>query len=121
MQASTGRELDGTQYTPPFDETCRLTIPQVMPLPFGMLGMNNDMFSIVAHDTPDFPDCYATYIAARDDVQFGYPILPTGFPDSYVTSETQEKEPEQKAASEPAPKIILGRSSVKLPDRKSVV
>lgn len=96
IQSSTSIESDGIMYNPPFDGTVRLTVPQVMPFPYGMLGIPNEMLSIVGHDTPDGYDQEAAFVAARDDVQYGYPILPTGIPGNYTPPLGEKSLPGEK-------------------------
>jgi len=87
IESSTSIETRGTAYMPPYDETNRLTVPQIMPYPFGMLGVTNEQVSIGRKDTSS----EMTFLAARDDLQFGYPILPTGTPDNYTPPEETAK------------------------------
>jgi len=91
IQSSTDVPTYGTTYCTPFDTTARLTVPQVMQTPFGQLGIPNTELSIVRAAT-DFPNV-VTYIAARDDLQLGYPILPSGIPGHYSPPETKAPEP----------------------------
>lgn len=83
IQSSSSIETQGTLYCPPFDGTNRLTVPQVMPFPYGMLGIPNQQLSIVGHDLANGVGNETVYVAARDDIQLGYPILPTGYPENY--------------------------------------
>lgn len=77
-----GDAVFGTDYIPPYDKVVRLAVPQVMPQPFGFLGQDNKQLDIFS--TPDVGDSTPFYIAARDDVQLGYPILPNGIPPDYT-------------------------------------
>lgn len=77
IQSSTTNATWGTYYNPPFDDVKRLTIPQVMPNAYGMIGVPNGQVSIVRKD---ITETEPVFIAARDDLQFGYPILPQGIP-----------------------------------------
>jgi hypothetical protein len=72
----------GLQYQTPFDQTDRLTIPQLAQNPYLCLLRTSDarlesqLLSLSnGFTTADAP----IYLAARDDVQFGYPILPRYF------------------------------------------
>lgn len=70
-------KFEGTKYNLPSDENVRFTVPQLMLNAFGKLGQNNEQLGMV-RSVSDVGD--QTYIAARDDIQLGYPILPRGVP-----------------------------------------
>jgi hypothetical protein len=84
-----GRSCPGTSYMAPFDEVARLTVPQVMPQAFGFLGVKNQQLDLKTE--AETSDSLPFYISARDDVQFGYPILPTGIPLPVAGGEVSEK------------------------------
>jgi len=67
----------GNYYLDPFDGVRRLTVPQVMFQPFGELGEQSNQLGVVAVTDSNKP---VWALSARDDLQFGYPILPDGFP-----------------------------------------
>lgn len=97
VQSSTTRSTWGTLYAPPFDGVKRLTLPQVMVNPYGMIGVPNSQISIVKKDlgagrTPVF-------VAARDDLQLGYPVLPQGLPDVYIPPLNAQKKGNAKRSS----------------------
>lgn len=84
LPAVGSRFLMGTVYPHPFDSVSRLTVGQISSRPFVMtnddqspqappvsMGLNGSVLSAPLH---------LAYVAARDDVQFGYPILPKGIP-----------------------------------------
>jgi len=76
--------VNGTVYNSPYDGVSRLTVPQVSNFPFGVLGSYNQPYqpeglSIVQFGgSAEHDETHLQYVAARDDLQFGYPILPTG-------------------------------------------
>lgn len=89
--------LGGTEYRQPPDGMCRLTIPQVALLPFQIQDQGTQILSVIkirGLDTGAIP-----YIAARDDLQLGFPVLPRGIPPlppapstfSLEVGETKEK------------------------------
>jgi hypothetical protein len=81
-----GNPLPETIYCQPFDGTSRITVPQVSTRPYVMFddwsqapgGMPQACLSLNGNVVSTATNVY--YLAARDDVQFGYPILPTGVP-----------------------------------------
>jgi hypothetical protein len=88
IQSSTTASTWGTLYAPPYDGVKRLTVPQVMTSPFGMVGVPNAQVSIVRKDVNRAP----VFVAARDDIQLGYPVLPQGLPGMYIApSESKSK------------------------------
>lgn len=89
-RVTSNSDWEGVTYTPPFDGTDRITVPQLMQIPFGALGNPNHGLSIIS--VPTVTDSTTNYIAARDDVQFGYPILPTGIPLPYVPPDDMRRE-----------------------------
>lgn len=82
--------FNGTLYVPPYDETTRLSIPQVMENPFGMRGLANGQLGITTITQSN--GSFVSYIAARDDVQFGYPILPQGIIPAPINGASVQKE-----------------------------
>lgn len=87
------RALLGTVYPHPFDSVSRLTVGQLSSRPFVMtndnlspqcppvsMGLNASVLAAPLH---------LAYVAARDDVQFGYPILPKGIPVSPPEKQAQ--------------------------------
>lgn len=66
-------------YLSPTDGMSRLTLPQVMQYPFASLAYPVPQMSATAAPLPSFAASQVLYIAARDDLQFGYPILPAGY------------------------------------------
>jgi len=65
-------------YTSP-DQVSRLTVPQLYTLPYKYLGnpfVNNQWagISIIPSPNPNVSD--TEWIAARDDIQLGFPIIP---------------------------------------------
>jgi hypothetical protein len=74
----TARACAGTVYRSPMDGMTRLTIPQLAIYPFGVLGFPTQRLSITSPDDLGPTQNEPVYLAARDDVQFGYPILPEG-------------------------------------------
>jgi len=94
IQDPAGVSVPGTVYVSPHDGISRLTIPQVAYWPFGYLGSETDpdegcpgglSIASIGAD-PDLDVGHPTYLAARDDLQFGYPILPTGLSDPTSTN-----------------------------------
>jgi len=75
---SATRTLLGTDYYSPQDGMSRLTVPQVALYPFGMLNYNIDTVSLMFSTTPTVDASHPQLLAARDDLQFGFPILPLG-------------------------------------------
>jgi len=83
----TGNPIPGTVYLHPFDSVSRMTVPQVNSQPFYMfdnssteipllgLGLSAEVLSA---------ETRILSISAREDVQFGYPILPTGVPKRWI-------------------------------------
>jgi hypothetical protein len=71
----------GTDYCPPYDQTARLTVPQLIPQAFGFMGAQN--FQLDTYQQSESEGDTPFYIAARDDIQLGYPILPSGIPINY--------------------------------------
>jgi len=112
-ERSTTRDLTGTFYPQPFDSVGRLIVPQLASTPYLML--NND----VDNETPDYglslvgtpllADTNLAFIAARDDVQFGYPILPTGVPTF-----------ESSSRSLKASQTVTPSSEIRLEKRRSI-
>lgn len=92
-------DVTGTTYVSPHDGISRLTIPQVAYWPFGYLGSATDpdegrpggLSVAILSGAPTMDDTCPTYIAARDDLQFGYPILPTGMSEPVAPLEMEEK------------------------------
>jgi hypothetical protein len=98
----TVQDLNGnpvtTVYVEPFDRVCRLTIPQTMFYPFAYLGMGEEtsfidsgMLGFVRSKLPDNLGNRA-FIAARDDIQIGFPILPQGIPQAEPLIEGSQSE-----------------------------
>lgn len=75
------RESVGTTYVMPEEGVARLTVPQLMLTPFAMLGWQAQALNVTAPTTVTQASGTA-YIAARDDIQFGYPILPRRYSSS---------------------------------------
>jgi hypothetical protein len=73
------RQLWGTEYMSPLDGVCRLTIPQIGPYPYGMLRYPNGQFVLAGVGAVTVDELHPEFLAARDDLQFGYPILPSAF------------------------------------------
>jgi hypothetical protein len=95
---SLGTQLNGTIYCQPFDEVARMTVPQVSIRPFIML---NDAVTDWDGATPAYGLTLAAevlsapflmlFLAARDDIQLGYPILPKGVPIRYSPAKGSKK------------------------------
>jgi len=71
------------------DRTTRVTVPQLLPNPFAVLAFSNafityneQQLNLYSQEPGGSPPTVAAFpfIAARDDLQFGYPILPVGVP-----------------------------------------
>jgi hypothetical protein len=78
---SVQKDFVGTFYRSPLDTVTRITVPQVSPYPYGQMDINNKFLSVVRVEGTAPPElANPVYIAARDDLQFGYPILPKGIP-----------------------------------------
>jgi hypothetical protein len=75
-----GRTIPGTFYRTPVDDMARLTVPQLANYPFAVLGQPIQRLSIllIEGSTEPNPLVNPRYIAARDDIQLGFPILPAG-------------------------------------------
>lgn len=77
-------KLIGTHYKTPTDGVVRLTVPQLGIYPFEQLNSKVSGYQNYLSITP-FPVIPTTdsenpcYLAARDDLQLGYPILPSRF------------------------------------------
>lgn len=99
-----------TNYITPFDKINRLTIPQLSKFPFSVLGMPTSLLDIVTDDDSHGEDAdHPFYLAARDDLQFGYPILPSVFP---VQSNLKGKEKETpRLRQTPTTTIRSGKST----------
>lgn len=82
LVSSSIKELLGTDYPHPFDSVGKLIVPQLNSTPFQMTQnlLTSPKYGLTVVATPAIADFHAVYIGARDDVQFGYPILPTGVP-----------------------------------------
>lgn len=80
--SSSIKELKGTDYPHPFDSVGKLIVPQLNSTPFQMTQnlLTSPKYGLTVQATAAIADFHAVYIGARDDVQFGYPILPTGVP-----------------------------------------
>jgi hypothetical protein len=75
--------IPGTSYRSPYDGIVRLTVPQVSNYPFAMLDSADANLTPIGISLSPAGSINITavnpqFIAARDDVQFGYPILPSG-------------------------------------------
>lgn len=96
VQQADGTNHISTTYIQPFDSTSRLTVPQVSTRPFIMFddwseapgGMPQAGLSL--NGQVQTSTSYIHYIAARDDVQFGYPILPSGVPLAFSGASKKE-------------------------------
>lgn len=75
---SDAKNIRGTDYCTPIDKMHRLTVPQVSPYPYTQLGFNSYLPRITHINQPVSIGRNMMFLAARDDVQFGYPILPAG-------------------------------------------
>jgi len=76
---STFRSLGGISYNTPPDKVARITVPQASPWPYRYIndtsfGNSYMMIDVVPSAVPNASS--VEYLAARDDIQFGYPILP---------------------------------------------
>jgi hypothetical protein len=91
--------VQGTFYVSNSDGWARLTIPQVSNQPFGVLSEApsddwNWGMGIVGDSTSTYPSSGAwEFLAARDDIQFGFPILPAAMvpPSSTNQAVSEEK------------------------------
>lgn len=95
-------EIPSTIYESTADHISRLTIPQVSDLPFGVLnpGRNNPggtvgaRMGVTTTPQPALNVNTLMYLAARDDVQIGFPILPSRIvPPAITFTEAPEKRP----------------------------
>jgi hypothetical protein len=76
---STNIPFLGTNYVPGYDGIARLTVPQTTDTPFSILGDDTLNLNVInASSTALNAVVTPVFIAARDDVQFGYPVLPLG-------------------------------------------
>ena len=83
----------GTYYPQPFDNIARLTVPQVSSRPFIMFDdFTSQVPQVGLTVEGDKLPAATIYLmwAARDDVQFGYPILPRGVPVLYTTPDKRK-------------------------------
>jgi len=70
----------GTRYVSPVDGMVRLTFPQLIEYPYTQLLYPSNGMLVVCTTSGITPsDDFPEYLAARDDLQFGYPILPVGY------------------------------------------
>jgi hypothetical protein len=102
--------IPGTLYVEGTDRVARLTVPYVCRTPFGVLfvpktsdeSINGLGILQVSTYTPS--PSSPQYIAARDDLQLGYPILPSGFqtPTATVDFDTEFAELEKEFELEKA-------------------
>jgi hypothetical protein len=92
-----GKTSDVTTYEPPHDGTVRLTIPQLSVYPFAMLTDTFNVGYIDIAGSADTSDDRA-YLAARDDVQVGYPILPIGMPPAVGAAVEQTDKPQGRGS-----------------------
>jgi len=74
------RSLAGLSYNTPPDKVTRLTIPQASNWPYRYLadtssGEDYRMINVIPGSAPNANSI--EYVAARDDLEFGYPILPS--------------------------------------------
>jgi hypothetical protein len=77
IQSQTGyRTLGGTVYRAPGDGMTRVTVPQLSFYPFAYLGMELENLSVRRIGSTSTVS--TRYVAARDDLQLGWPILPKG-------------------------------------------
>lgn len=78
------RTLFGTVYPHPFDSISRMTVGQISTRPFIMI--NDDQspqappIAMGLTATELGAKLHLAFLAARDDLQFGYPVLPKGIP-----------------------------------------
>lgn len=110
---STTRDLSGTIYPHPFDSVARLIVPQLASTPYLMLNNDNDDetpdYGLSLIGTPVLSDQHLVFLAARDDVQFGYPILPQGVP-AFDSSLSSLK----------ASKTVTSSTEIRLEKRRSI-
>jgi len=75
--------LNGTSYYSPLDGMSRITVPQVHIYPFRYLvpAPQGEVPcpEIIYSSTPTVDTSHPQLLAARDDLQMGYPIIPLGF------------------------------------------
>jgi len=78
-RVSYGREMRGTTYVQKvLDQPLRMTVPQISEYPFGMLNTEGIQYQVVGLNVTGVPSVITpSFIAARDDLMFGYPILPS--------------------------------------------
>jgi hypothetical protein len=77
IQSQTGyRTLGGTVYRALGDGMIRVTVPQLSFYPFAYLGMELENLSVRRIGSTSTVS--TRYVAARDDLQLGWPILPKG-------------------------------------------
>lgn len=110
LSVSAERGLNGTTYPEPFDRISRITVPQVSTRPFYMFDdFSGDLPEMTLNLTNTLAASpgYLQYVAARDDVQFGFPILPTGVP-----------LPDAGAEEKEATKVDLRKTSANVPIRR---
>jgi len=74
-----GSIQSGTAYVAASNSPARFTVPQVARNPFSILGFSQQFISMIPNNSTSRGDSTVvrpSFVAARDDVQFGYPILP---------------------------------------------
>jgi len=75
----------GTRYVSPVDGMVRLTLPQLIEYPYTQLSYPSNGMLVVCTTSGITPsDDFPEYLAARDDLQFGYPILPVGYTQTFT-------------------------------------
>lgn len=109
----TATTLQGTVYCTPFDQVTRITVPQVSSRPFYMVDDSSGDLpyeGLSLDGQPQATPYNLLYLAARDDVQFGYPILPRGVPLPWV---------EPPSSNKPVGRDGLKKTSNSLPTKKA--
>jgi len=85
------KEKLNSPYFPSTTAFKRLTVPQVSVLPFGYLGIADPIQLLEVGPVGSTETNF--YVAARDDVQFGMPILPSYFAPSLSRSDKSKEMP----------------------------
>lgn len=88
-----GNNVAGTYYFTPTDNVTRVTVPQVGWFPYAYLGNTSTSYFPGMSFFPQTPLSTndVEFIAARDDLQLGFPILPSAAPPATLLEEEFEK------------------------------
>jgi len=81
-------QWNGTDYQKPYDDVYRLTIPQISKQPFYCSddkGFDGESALVPSVEASSFGgSTWLFFVGARDDLNLGYPILPSGVPRIFV-------------------------------------